>query len=336
MLSEPLRQPYVFDARSAGWSRTTGWERYARETAKRLHVDPLVRVRLAGSPDLSSRLWQDLAATPMATRTARVVHFPSLPPVPWSGSRHQALLYTLHDLTWWRYPETASRMGRQYYRPLARAALRRAHVITGTLAIAEEIQEFFGLPSHRVSVVPLGADLPPPIHPVGRTRPYLLAVGTVEPRKNLRTLELAYRMSGVSATHDLVLVGRLGWGDHPGSVEVIAGLDDERLAGMYAGATAVILPSLYEGFGLPVVEAMQLGVPVVCSDTPVLREVSGGFAHFVDPYDLDSLIEGVRAAVSLRPHPDAAAWSRGAWNWSRTSASLSALYRRLDPLTGDA
>lgn len=336
MLHLPLPKPYFFDARSAGWTRTTGWERYTRETAKRLDADSLVRVRIAGSPNLSSRLWEDLAATPMATRSARVVHFPSLPPVPWSGSRRQAVLYTLHDLTWWRYPETASRMGRLYYRPLARAALRRAHVITDTVAISHEVQDFFGLPPQRVTVVPLGADLPTPTHQLGRARPFLLAVGTVEPRKNLRALEVAYHRSGVAATHDLVLVGRLGWGNHPDGVEVVTGLDDEGLAQMYASATAVIVPSLYEGFGLPVVEAMQLGVPVVCSDTPVLREVSGGFAHLIDPTDLDSLVEGLRAAVSLRPHPHAAAWSRGAWNWDRTSACLSALYRRLDPLTGDA
>jgi glycosyltransferase involved in cell wall biosynthesis len=238
----------------------------------------------------------------------------------------------VHDLTWWRYPDVASRMGRHYYRPLAQAAIRRSHVVTGTEAVSLEVQEFFGLEQDQVTVVPLGTAMAAPSEDQrpARDRPYLLAVGTVEQRKNLPALVDAYQRSGVSATHDLVLVGRLGWGDHPDGVEIRSGLDDQALAAMYVSATAVVVPSLYEGFGLPVVEAMQLGVPVVCSDTPVLREVSGGFAHYVDPRSSESLVEGLRAAIRMVAHPDAATWSRQKWSWDRSSAALSRLYRHLD------
>jgi glycosyltransferase involved in cell wall biosynthesis len=264
------------------------------------------------------------------------MHFPSFPPVPWARPR-RALVYTLHDLTWWRWPETATRLGRRYYAPLARRTITSgAHIVTDTEAVAQEIREEFGLPADRLTVVPLGAALPAPGAQVVRPRPYLLAVGTVEPRKNLALLAQAYQASGVSASHDLVVVGRLGWGDLPAGLDVVSGLDDAAVAGMYAGATALVLPSLYEGFGLPAVEAMQLGTPVICSDIPVLREVTGNHAAaYVDPRNLDAWVHALREAVALTsPHPAAAEWSRKKFQWDDAVRILSALYRRLDEQGG--
>ena len=327
-------RPYLFDARSAGWSRTTGWERYARELALRLGSDPMVRVRTAGHEGIGSRLWQDGVATPFSARGARVVHFPTFPPVPWAAARGRIVVYTLHDLTWWTYRSTASRMGKHYYRPLAaRAAHGDVHLVTDTHAVADEVRAHFGLPIERVTVVPLGVQLPEPEGALLRDRPYLLTVGTLEPRKNLATLAAAFARSGVGHTHDLLVIGRPGWGQRPPHVEVLTGLDDSALAAAYAGATAVVLPSLYEGFGLPVVEALQAGVPVVCSDLPVLREVSGGHATFVDPLDTDAWVDALRVAVrtpSLAP-VGAREWAASTWRWEQTVDTLSRLYRRLDP-----
>jgi glycosyltransferase involved in cell wall biosynthesis len=105
---------------------------------------------------------------------------------------------------------------------------------------------------------------------------------------------------------------------------------------MYAGATALVLPSLYEGFGLPAVEAMQLGTPVICSDIPVLREVTGNYAAaYVDPRNLDAWVHALREAVALTsPHPAAAEWSRKTFQWDDAVRILSALYRRLDEQGG--
>ena len=331
MSAERSAKPYVFDARSAGWPRTTGWERYTREIARRMSItDPCVEVRIAGSPALKSRLWQDAVATPLAIRQSRVAHFPSMPPVPWARTRG-SVVYTLHDLTWWRWSTTASRMGRRYYAPLARlAALGRAHIVVDTQAVADEVLGYFELESSSVTVVPLGVELPAPSAESRRTRPYLLTVATLEPRKNLARLAVAYSRSGLAATHDLVVVGRFGWGDPPPGLEIVSGLDDAALASTYAAAAALVMPSLYEGFGLPAVEAMQMGIPVLCSDIPVLREVTGGYAEYVDATDTDALAQALREVPSMTVPAAAAPWAATTYRWELTVAALSALYRRLD------
>lgn len=322
--------PYLFDARSVAWHRTTGWERYARELGRRLTDDPEVEVRIAGSEELLDRLWQDLAATPRATRRARVAHFPSLPPAPWARAR-RAVVYTLHDLTWWRWRQTASPMGKHYYARLAsRAAHSRAHLVVDTEAVRQEVIEYFDRSPDSVTVVPLGVELPPPADVAPRSRPYLLAVGTSEPRKNLQRLVRAYELSGLSETHDLLLIGRLGWGSPPPGVVVESGYDDARLVAAYRDATAVVLPSLYEGFGLPAVEAMQLGTPVICSDLPVLREVTGGHAVYMDPTDVEAMAASLRMSLSLSAPDGAESWARSTFCWDRAAAQLKALYRSLD------
>lgn len=321
--------PYLFDARSVTWRRTSGWERYARELAQRLAVDPLVRVRSAGSERLRSRVWQDLAATPMATRSVRVAHFPTLPPVPWIPAGQT--VFTLHDLTWWRYRETASALGRHYYARLAALAARgRVHLVVDSGAVRDEIVEEFGRDPSTVTVVPLGVDLPAAAPVPTRPRPYVLAVGTAEPRKNLGRLVEAYARSGLAASHDLVLVGRLGWGKIPSGVVPVTDVDDGQLVSTYRDATALVLPSLYEGFGLPAVEALRLGTPVLCSDLPVLREVTGGRASYFDPADIDEMAAALAAAPELTPHPGAAEWARATYSWDAAAATLLGLYRTLD------
>jgi len=323
--------PYLFDARSAAWPRTTGWERYTREIASRISIaEPRVRVRVAGAQGIASRVWQDAVATPAAVRGTRVAHFPTLPPVPWVRPS-TALVFTLHDLTWWRWRETASRMGRHYYAPLARAALKGgAHIVTCTQTVAHEVMSDFGLDETTVSVVPNGVELPAAADIPPRPRPYLVSVGTLEPRKNLAKLAAAYRLSGMSATHDMVVVGRIGWAELPPGLTLLSGLDDAQLVATYRGATALVLPSLYEGFGLPAVEAMQLGIPVICSDIPVLREVTGGHATYVDATSVDALAEALRAAPQAVATQDGAQWARTTYTWDGTVAELSRLYRRLD------
>lgn len=328
------RRPYLFDARSAGWQRITGWERYTRELATRLSATTDVEVRTGGEQRLRSRLWQDVVATPRAVRGHRLVHFPSFPPAPWIPRRTQ-VVYTLHDLTWWHHAETASPMGRHYYRRLASLAIRRgAHLVTVSQTVKDEVLDEFGVEEARVTVVPNGAGLPAPdaarLSALHSGRPYLLTVGTLEPRKNLRTLVNAYEQSGAREQYDLVVVGRAAWGEPPTGVRVMSGLSDAELAATYAAAAALLLPSLYEGFGLPAVEAMQQDTPVICSDLPVMREVTGGRATYVPATDVDSWSAALEAVSQLRPAAGDAAWAAASWNWDRCAATLQDLYRRLD------
>lgn len=322
-------RPYLFDARSAAFRRTTGWERYAREIARRLRQDGEVDVYQGGGAGPAQRLWQDAVAIPALTRGHRLVHFPTFPPVPWAGAS-AITVYTLHDLTWWRYRETASRAGRMYYRRLADRALQRCHIVTPSQAVADEAVRLLSIPRDQITVVHGGSDLPEP-----RRRPpelpgqFLLAVATQEPRKNLQRLVDAYRSASLSDDFELMVVGRAAWGEPPRGVRVVSDLTDQQLADYYAAARGVVAPSLYEGFGLPVVEALRMGTPVACSDLPVFHEVAGNDAVFFDPLDASSIAAGlVRLVNAPRDRPEAVARARR-FTWDAAAAALSALYRRL-------
>jgi len=263
---------------------------------------------------------------PARARRHRLVHFATFPPVPWAHPSGTTV-YTLHDLTWWRYSWTASRAGRTYYRRLAESSLQRCHIVTHTKAVADEAADVVGISRDRITPVHCGSDLPEP-----RGRPdvpgeFLLTVATLEPRKNLHRLVDAFHSSAVEL--ELVIVGRAAWGEPPHGVRLVSGLSDQELANYYAAARGVIVPSLYEGFGLPVVEALRVGTPVACSDLPVFHEVAGDDALFFDPLSVDGIAEAIlRLAQAPRDSPAAVARARQ-FSWDAAAAKLSALYRQL-------
>jgi len=187
-----------------------------------------------------------------------------------------------------------------------------------------------GVEEERVSVVPCGADLPEPSETTETPTDYLLTVATLEPRKNLPRLVAAYRASGLSSQLDLVVVGRSAWGSRvPGDVTLLSGLSDQELADYYAGARAVILPSLYEGFGLPIIEALRFGTPVACSDIPVFHEVAGPHAVFFDPLSVDDIAYTLNVvANSPRDLTDWVRWGQG-FTWTAAAHKLSELYREI-------
>jgi len=151
----------------------------------------------------------------------------------------------------------------------------------------------------------------------------------LEPRKNLHRLIEAFRFASISRECELVVVGRTGWGSQPTGVRLLSHLSDQQLADCYAAARGVIIPSIYEGFGLPLIEALRMGTPVACSDLPVFHEVTGGDAIFFDPLDIGSIADALqRLAYSHRAGEQAIRRAR-AFTWDATAAALSALYRRL-------
>jgi glycosyltransferase involved in cell wall biosynthesis len=236
-----------------------------------------------------------------------LIHAPSVAVPP---KRGKPLVVTVHDAAPFLFPEAFTRHGRAFHRLGMEAARRRADlVVTVSHAAAAEISAHAGIPEDRLRVVPGGIDPPtaPPARPgafLGERglagRRYLLWVGSLEPRKNVGTAVAAVA-DLVGRRPDLgdvvlVLAGYSGWlgatavdagaRDRLGaSLHEVGRVTEEQLWELYAGATAFVFPSVHEGFGLPVVEAMSQGIPVVCSDLPVLREVAGDAAVFVPPRD---------------------------------------------------
>jgi glycosyltransferase involved in cell wall biosynthesis len=206
---------------------------------------------------------------------------------------------TLHDLSPWldsAWQPNASRVRRRTPRLLKMGLATM--VITPSETIRRAAIERFGLAPDRVVAVPLAAsNLFQPAKKQPRN-PYFLFVGTSEPRKNLARLIDAWREVRKTVAVDLVLAGR----DHVHAEEhglrVLGEVPDGDLPGLYSGALACVYPSLYEGFGLPVVEAMQCGALVIASRDPAILEVSGDAAVHVDATDTAALAEAMRAAAT--------------------------------------
>ena len=236
------------------------------------------------------------------------------------------LVVTVHDLAILRYPETFPRWHRLYGRAGLRRVLRAADAV---IAVSEftkgEILALTDVLAERVSVIPNGVDeifTPAEQSP---TSGYVLAVATLEPRKNLGRAVEAARLAGV----ELRVVGARGWG----GVDVsgwVGEIPDSELATLYRGAAAVVYPSLYEGFGLPVLEAMASGTPVVTSRGTAMEEVAGRAAVLVDPLDAASIAAGIGEAESRRDElvPLGLARARE-FTWGRAADAVESLWREL-------
>jgi glycosyltransferase involved in cell wall biosynthesis len=233
---------------------------------------------------------------------------------------------TVHDLAILRFPEAFPRWHRLYGRAGLARVLRSADAI---IAVSEftkvETVELAGVPAERIRVVPNGVDAVFVAEGPRAEGDYVLAVATLEPRKNLsRVVEAADR-----AGMELRVVGARGWGgvDVPGWVGEIP---DAQVAALYRGARCVLYPSLYEGFGLPVLEAMACGTPVVTSREGSTAEVAGGAAILVDPRDVGSIADGINRAAARRDElvPLGLARARG-FAWARSADSVVELWREL-------
>jgi len=204
--------------------------------------------------------------------------------------------------------------------------LRAADAIVAVSEFSrDETVELAGVPAERIRVVPHGVD---PVFTSEGTRAegdYVLAVATLEPRKNLGRAVDAAREAGV----ELRVVGARGWG----GVEVngwVGEIPDSELAALYRGARCVVYPSLYEGFGLPVLEAMACGTPVVTSVGTAMEEVAGAAAVLVDPLDVASIAGGIRDALDRRDALVSAGRTRAAeFTWERTGDAVVGLWSEL-------
>ncbi|MDM7322299.1 MAG: glycosyltransferase family 1 protein [Gammaproteobacteria bacterium] len=275
-----------------------------------LTVDP--RHFYPAAARASSRRWIKLAATIPGVRhlqrirlqkylqgyTERwIYHEPNYLPLNFSGPT----VITVHDLSWIRYPHTHPRARVAYLNRHFPAALQQAaHILTVSEFTRAELMDIFALPASRISVTPLGVDREH-YHPHSAQtcqailsqyqltwHRYILSVGTLEPRKNLTLAVQAHSLlpRSIQKKYPLVLIGTQGWLKsafwpvlekqiRQGSVFVLGYVTDHALPCLYSGANALVYPSFYEGFGLPPLEAMACGTPVITSTAQALREVGG-------------------------------------------------------------
>jgi glycosyltransferase involved in cell wall biosynthesis len=335
----------AFDVACLSQSRT-GTARVARGLLGALRGGEDVEIVQIGDGEFRERgsnaqrlsaLHQDVAwyAGGGAMRAARragaqVAHFPT-----YRGPVRESApptVVTVLDLAVLREPAWFTAWARLHARASMPATVRAAaHVIAISRQTADDVVSLLGVPASRVSVVECGIDAlfsgpagSPPDGP-----PYLLGVATPEPRKNLDRLLAAFELARARGGPErLVLVGADGWGvtrlqPQPG-VEFRGRVSDEELRDLYAGAQALVYPSLWEGFGLPVGEALAAGCRVVCSNLPVLREVVGEHATYVNPNLPESIAEGIERALA-QPSP---APSRQL-TWERAAKLTTEIWREV-------
>jgi glycosyltransferase involved in cell wall biosynthesis len=323
--------------------------------------------------DLESDLGIRIGRRPMAAQPLRQAWMRAdWPPVEWwtgacdvvwgpnfvvPPSKRAAGLATIHDLTCVRFPEMVTADVAQYPALIRRAVRRGAHVHAVSEYVAGEVVDAFGIPRERVHVVPNGVD---PGEVMGgdaargrrlaaRER-YVLSVATLEPRKDLTTLVRAFDTAAASdADLALVLTGRDGWGaaevhaaiaaaTHRDRIVRTGFVDDAARRDLLAGAAVLAYPSRYEGFGLPPLEAMAAGVPVVATATGALPEVCGDAALLVPVGDVDALAGALAQVVTDAEVRDGllarGAARVGAYTWPASVTSMHELLTALSDPSG--
>lgn len=281
-------------------------------------------------------------------------HEPSLWPLEFDGP----MVMTLHDLTHVHYPYTQpSDRLREIERLVASGLERAARVMTDSQFIADEVARHYSLPANKLVVAPLGHA--PRFHPRSadqlaatlntfglRERGYLICVGTLEPRKNLQLALDGYLAlpEALRRHYPLLIAGMQGWGGEQlesslrnalagGQVRLLGYQPDRTLAELLAGARLLLFPSLYEGFGLPVLEAMASGTPVVLSNRASLPEVAGGAGLYIEPEDAQGCASALQHLIE-----DEADWQNrretgllrsNDFTWTRCAHITAATYREL-------
>lgn len=261
---------------------------------------------------------------------------------------------TIHDLSLLLHPETHLRRQVSRGRRRLPVMVRRATtIITPTDSVRREVCARFAVPEEKVCVVPeaprrtfkplAAADVLPTLGRLGVEDDFFLFVGTIEPRKNLITLIKAFEEVFRATSHrpQLVIAGKIGWGTEPfldylratpvkDRVLLAGYLSDLELGALYSACRAFIYPSIYEGFGLPPLEAMASGAPVITSDIPAIKEVVGGAARLFPPRDAGSLARAIvetYADEKMRGHYRRVGAERAAdFSWEKTASLTYLVY----------
>ena len=283
---------------------------------------------------------------------ADLYHFPNFirPPL----SRGRKSVVTIHDVSFLRMPETTETKNLAWLSAEIHNTAQKADaILTDSQFSAREIIELLKVPQDKVFPVWLGLPKfgPPPApeavaqarKALGLEKPYLLMVGTIEPRKNIPFLVKVYEALK-DFDGDLVLAGGLGWktgetlraiseSPRKGGIKMLKHMNDEQLSALYAGASAFVFPTRYEGFGFPPLEAMGRGAPVISARNSSLPEVLGAAAEWVEGFDADEWAAKIRAVLSDSAR---AARLRAAglaqakkFSWEETARKTWEIYRRI-------
>jgi len=282
-----------------------------------------------------------------------IAHFPE--PYPFR-SRVGKVIVTVHDVSFELMPEMFTRDTVSIFRKQMEVVLRRAdEIVAVSERTKKDLMDLYGIDCGKIHVVLHGVE--ESFRPMkegeglgevrdryGLPEKFVLQVGTLEPRKNHKRLLEAYRLmcEKHTAEHSLVICGKRGWLDEDiykaaggpgleGKVAFTGYVSDEELPFIYNLASAVVYPSLYEGFGLPVIEGMACGRPVLTSSRGAMAEVAGEAALFVDPEDVDEMADGLRRLLydePLRERLIKAGLERAArFTWEETARQTLAVYR---------
>ena len=263
-------------------------------------------------------------------------------------------LLTVHDLSFVRVPEAAPPTLKAYLDVVVPRSVRRAdHVLADSQATKDDLIELYSTPAEKITVLLSGVDarFQPTENPKVREkygipqRPYIFSVGTVQPRKNYaRLIHALAALRGRGVDVVLVIAGGKGWLEDPiyaaieeagvsDYVHFIGFADDADLPALYTEALITALPSLYEGFGIPVLESMACGTPVLTSNVSSLPEVAGDAAITVDPNDLDAIVDGLQRLVDderLRSTLIERGLARAKqFTWDRSAQQLRDIYTRM-------
>ena len=348
LLQRPDIEPYFFYALS--------WNQSLRATPIP-HISAIKRPikRLIPYPYVLSRFVMQRAFTRGAKKLDfTLYHEPNYLAYNFTGP----LILTVHDASWVRHPDThpAARIDaltRYFQSSLDRASA----ILTDSAFVKREIMELFGVPEDIIFPISLGVS--PHFSPRSQQEcqsflsqqnlnfgSYILSVGTLEPRKNVSLLIEAYAQLPESLQHQfpLVLVGMRGWLTsnlekrmrplvERGIIKPLGYVQDTEMPFVYSGAAAFAYPSLYEGFGLPPLEAMACGVPVISSQTSSLPEVVGDAGLLIDPHDADALTNTLRQVLEDRALAADLA-GRGVqrarhFSWKKTADETVTVYRRV-------
>jgi glycosyltransferase involved in cell wall biosynthesis len=358
----------ALDATDGFWPQATGTVVYARELVRhlfRLDLDGELVVLGLRTPGVDTSFAPGHALRLLRGPRSRAVWTQVRLPLHLLGNKYDLLhmpapkfpavcpcpsLVTVHDLAMFKFPEWFQPVQRKRLAFYMSQAVRRAtHLVADSHSTKRDVIELFGRKDSEVDVVHLGADLAtfrPGVEPARRAAPYILSVGTLQPRKNYVMLIRAFKRlcERWREPIELVLAGARGWLWEPieaearkppfaERVQLLHYVSDEKLPGLYAGATLFVMPSLYEGFGIPLVEAMASGAPVITSNVSSLPEVVGDAGPLLDPSDIELWAETMRALLAdaqRRKQMHERGLARALeFTWQRTAERTLAGYRKL-------